>query len=112
MAKRPKRPKRGGWTKGESGNRRGRPKGALNKVTLEIRTISRAMVTDPAYLAKLQSDFRRRKVAPAIEALFWHYGFGKPKETVQIEGGDAPVKFTLMLDTRRALPKLPGGDDE
>jgi hypothetical protein len=43
-------------------------------------------VDDPQYQRKLWADWRERKVAPAIEALIWHYAKGKPKDTFEHEG--------------------------
>ena len=88
----------------------GRPKGALNKATLEIKAFARALVADPTYREKLLKDFKARKLAPAIEALYLAYGYGRPKEQVEI----AIVK-PLSDDELRAeildILKHPDADD-
>ena len=61
----------------------GRRKGTPNKATAEIREIAQALVNDPPYRRRLTSRFRSGRIAPAIEALLWHYAYGKPKETIQ-----------------------------
>ena len=74
----------------------GRPKNVPNKVTQEAKAVALQMVSDPVYLQKLQADHRKRELNPAIEAMLWHYAYGKPKETVKVEG-DLPA-FRLVLD--------------
>jgi hypothetical protein len=50
-----------------------------------------ALVDDPAYRRRLLRDLRSRKVAPAIEAMLWHYAYGVPKQTVAVEGVATPI---------------------
>ena len=76
------------FKKGEGG----RPKGAGNKVTAAMRRKCLTLISDPAY----QKDFKRRlqagELAPALEAMAWHYAIGKPVETIQgPEGGPVPI---------------------
>jgi hypothetical protein len=61
----------------------GRKKGTQNKVTVEVRAAAEALVDDPVYRVKLARDLRRRKVAPPVEQMLWHYAYGKPKEVIQ-----------------------------
>jgi hypothetical protein len=63
----------------------GRPKGVIPKVTLEVRAAARALLDDPAYKDSLRARLNAG-TAPHMETLLWHYAFGKPKETVEIEG--------------------------
>ena len=65
----------------------GRPKGVLNKVTREVKAFSQGVLEDPAVQAMLLSQARRGKLAPAVMTLLFHYAYGKPKETVALEGG-------------------------
>lgn len=62
---------------------KGRPKGALNKATREIRDVARRLVEDETYVASLQVRLPEGK-APHMETLLFHYAYGKPKETVDI----------------------------
>jgi hypothetical protein len=64
--------------------RAGRPKGCLDKVTVEAREAAAQLVDDPQYRAKLLEDFRLRAVPPAIEQMLWYYAKGKPKETHEV----------------------------
>ncbi len=62
----------------------GRPKGSLNKRTLEAKAFARQLVYDPTYLQNLQADLKERKVEASLEAMLWHYAYGKPKEHVEL----------------------------
>jgi hypothetical protein len=42
----------------------GRPRGALNRTTLEIRALARGLVGDPAYLAALRRRLAAGKAGP------------------------------------------------
>ena len=63
----------------------GRPKGSLNKRTLEAKAFARQLVSSPTYLQKLQAAFENRTVDTSIEAMVWHYAYGKPKESIEIQ---------------------------
>jgi len=76
--------------------RAGRPKGARNKATRDVKALCSTLVDDPAYLRKLRDRLLRGRIPPAVECLIWHYAKGKPKDTVKIEGGIPP--FVLKLD--------------
>ena len=71
----------------------GRPKGAQNKTTREVRDIARRLVDAPAYRKSLMARLQAGKLAPAMETLLWHYARGKPSDHVEVTGdGDAPLK--------------------
>lgn len=87
------------FTKGDP--RAGRPKGAPNKVTAEVRKAAQGLVEDPVYRASLKERLQSGKLAPAMEALLWHYAYGKPKEVHELVGQDGePLTFTLNIDAR------------
>ncbi len=57
----------------------GRPKGSLNKRTLEAKAFARGLLNDKTYRQKLQARLRAGE-AGAMEPMLWAYAFGKPKE--------------------------------
>lgn len=69
----------------------GRPKGVPNKVTLEIREAARALVDDEQAQRKMLEDYRRGKLHPSIVQMFYAYAYGKPKDTLVVEGGAVPL---------------------
>jgi hypothetical protein len=66
------------------GNRKGRPKGALNYVTREARAFALEILRSPEYRASLKKRSAEGTLG-AMEPVLWAYGFGKPVERVQIE---------------------------
>lgn len=87
--------------------RSGRPKGLLNKATVEVRELSRRLLEDPIYQAKFMEDWQARKVHPRIEEMVWAYRYGKPKESVKLElpalAALAKVPKSALLAIARAL---------
>jgi len=78
----PDKPKRGRpFVPGDP--RAGRPKGAVNKITSEVREVAQSLVNDSVYREKLAARLREGK-APLIEQMLWHYAYGKPTETVDL----------------------------
>jgi len=75
--------KQGGRAKGtpKSG---GRKKGTPNKITAEVRAAATQLVDDPTYRRRLQSDLRKRSIAPAMETMLWHYAKGKPVDRQEL----------------------------
>jgi hypothetical protein len=88
-----RKPTRGAFTKGDP--RCGRPKGRKNNVTGEVRALAQALVRDPKYMEAFRQRWREGSLPPAVEAMVWHYAWGKPHERVQV---DTPgLSFTLRL---------------
>lgn len=79
------------FRKGEGG----RPRGVKNHATREIQEFSRGVLEDPSYVAELKVRITEGR-APQIEQLLYHYAYGKPRETFQVEG--AVPAFVLKLD--------------
>ena len=74
------------FKKGEGG----RPKGVPNKATRDIKAWARGMLEDPDYRASLKARLASGQ-AGQVEALLYHYGYGKPKEQVELSSGLAPL---------------------
>jgi hypothetical protein len=73
----------------QTGHKRGgRPPGRLNKKTLEIRAFAESVVGSEAYRKNLQARLSAGTLAPALEAMLYHYAYGKPPERVELTGAD------------------------
>lgn len=79
------------FKKGEGG----RPKGVKNKATREIQEAARGLLEDPAYVEALKLRLKRG-TAGAVETLLYHYAYGKPKDTLSVEGSIPP--FILRVE--------------
>ena len=64
----------------------GRPKGAPNKNTHDVRVMCQQMVADPAYQKSFWERWREGRLPAPLEAMVWAYGHGKPKEYVEHSG--------------------------
>jgi hypothetical protein len=52
------------------------------------------------------TDLRQRNVAPAVEAMLWHYAYGVPKQTVAVEATPAPIFATGCPPTARRCDRV------
>jgi hypothetical protein len=87
----------------------GRQKGTPDKATREIKAATSAFLSSPTYVASAKKRILKGE-APHLEALWHHYAFGKPKETVAVESQVRVPLFALLPgDTPRVLP--PAHDD-
>lgn len=53
--------------------------------TDECRRISRKLLADPTYRKNLIKRLREGSIQPGVEAMLWYYGYGKPRESVEVE---------------------------
>lgn len=96
--------------------RAGRPKGTLNKATVEVREMARGLVESDEYVASVRVRVQLGTLPPAVETMLWHYAYGKPKELVELTGKDgqpldsgvARVTFVLPDNGRRVVPRDEG----
>jgi hypothetical protein len=70
---------------GAPGHKGGRPRGALNRATTEIKEAARLLLEDEGYQTALKARLLSG-TAGAVEPLLYHYAFGKPRETLKHEG--------------------------
>jgi hypothetical protein len=64
----------------------GRPKGRPNKVTLEVKGWAQSVVEDPQVQATTLGLARRGKLDSSLFRELLHYAYGKPKDSVSVEG--------------------------
>lgn len=58
--------------------------GATSAVKHEAQKFARELVEDTNYRDNLRKALKDRTCPPAIEALIWHYAYGKPVEHVNV----------------------------
>jgi hypothetical protein len=82
-------------------------KGVPNKVTFEVKALSKRLLEDPIYQAKFLEDWQARKIHPRIEEMIWSYRYGKPRENIKVEvpalSALAGVPKPALLAIARAL---------
>ena len=85
---------------------KGRPKGAVNKATADVREFAQKFIDDADYRQSLRRRVLSGK-APHMEQLIWHYRYGKPPDKVQMTGEDgAPIGLQIIFGGRYK----PGGE--
>lgn len=90
------------WKPGERVPGAGRPKGMGNKITQEIREIARGLLSSEKYLNVLIRRLESGDLSPQMETLLWQYGYGKPKDTVEITITDQTKLTDAELEDRIA----------
>lgn len=73
--------------------KRGRKKGVPNKNTREIKDFSKGFLERPAYRKSLKRRVDAGE-APHMETLLHHYGYGKPKESLDVNVNAAAKDMT------------------
>jgi hypothetical protein len=73
------------FPKGQSGNPKGRPRGARNRATLSAKVFAESVLHDPAVQARILDDARRGRLAPQVLTLLMAYAWGKPKEHIELQ---------------------------
>ena len=76
----------------------GRPAGVPNKITQDIKAAARQLLEDPEYQASLRIRLRRGD-APHMETLLHHYGYGKPKDTLEVSTPMRPLVVDVVNQT-------------
>ena len=78
----------------------GRLPGTPNHATLEIKDFGRAIIEDPVYRERLKQRIHDGE-APQIEALLYHYTYGKPKQEA---GSKDPIRVLVYGPNGYAPP--------
>jgi hypothetical protein len=74
----------------------GRSKGTPNKATVEVRTLCQRLIEDPEYQTRFKARLLEGALPPGVEQMVWGYAYGKPKETVELQGDAASPIQTIM----------------
>jgi hypothetical protein len=86
------------FKKGEGG----RPKGVPNKSTTDTAAVCRALVEDDTYRKAFKKRLHAGELAPALEAMAWHYAYGKPKELLEHSGSISMTPPKVVFELHRA----------
>jgi hypothetical protein len=73
----------------------GRTKGTPNKVHTDVGAVCRKLVDNPKYLEYFEHRLNVGQLPPALEAMCWHYAYGKPKEFLEL-GGDVNLNTRVV----------------
>lgn len=75
----------------------GRAVGTPNKRTGEVKARCRALIEAPSYVETFQQRLAAGTLPPALEAMTWHYAYGKPPEHLEHSGPQGqPIPFTWL----------------
>lgn len=73
----------------------GRRRGTPNKTSTDIGAACRQLVDDAEYRQYFKHRLMVGQLPPALEAMAWHYAYGKPPETLTVDG-EIEVKTTVV----------------
>jgi hypothetical protein len=84
--------------------------GTMSRARLqEAQKVAGAVIDDADYLTRLKLRAQSGSLPPAIEALLWHYRFGKPVEKISVSEEENLANLTdeelhqLAADCERVL---------
>lgn len=80
------KPRGRGFDKGQSGNPTGRPRGAVSQATRDVKLFAQSILEDPLVQQRTLEDAQKGRLAPPIHSMLFHYAYGKPKDTLKVEG--------------------------
>ena len=79
---------------------RGRPPGSPNRNTIMGRDFARDLLASEEYQESLKRRIVNGTLSPLIEILLYHYAYGKPKDTLEIQRG--PVDLSHLSNDELA----------
>ena len=75
----------------------GRRKGTPNAIYSEVGERCRKLIESPEYQQYFNHRLAVGQLPPALEAMTWHYAYGKPPEHLEHSGPQGqPIPFTWL----------------
>lgn len=75
----------------------GRKAGTPNRATAEVDARCRALIESQDYQDYFAHRLKVGQLPPALEAMTWHYAYGKPVERTELTGpSGGPIPFTWL----------------
>lgn len=74
----------------------GRKAGVPNRATQEVEARCRALIEASDYAQSFAQRFQSGQLPPALEAMTWHYAYGKPTERMEVSGKDGGPMLHLV----------------
>lgn len=68
----------------------------------EASRFARDLLNSEDYRSSLRERIKNKTLSPAVEVMLWHYGYGKPPETVEITSGLGDLS-QMSQDQQREL---------
>lgn len=76
----------------------GRKPGARNKNTRDAEAVCRKLVEDKVYRSQFKKRLLAATLPSSLEAMLWHYAYGKPKERLEVTGDDGGPVLVRFID--------------
>ncbi len=76
-----------------------------------MKALCASILNDPLYLRNLRQHAIERKLAPAVEVMLWHFRYGVPRQSVEIEPPLGPIFQITQLPQLMPAPQLPRAID-
>lgn len=80
----------------------GRTRGTRNKIQADVAVWCRSLIESVEYRSNYERRLKAGELAPQLEVIAWHYGYGKPIERVEHSG---PAGGPIVVHDHFAVPE-------